>query len=134
MNMSVLKVGGICMKKQVIGLAICLGALVALTGCYERRVYVPVSQPPQVVSAPPVAPDPGTVVVTQAPPPAQVEVVPPAPAPGYVWSPGHWEWQGRWVWVGGIWIVPPQPGLVFVGPGWERHPRGGWVYHRGHWR
>jgi len=27
------------------------------------------------------------------PPPAQVEVMP-APQPGYIWAPGHWEWQG----------------------------------------
>jgi hypothetical protein len=124
------------MKKQILALAIGLTALVVLaTGCYERRVYVPVSQPPpQVVYPPTSAPDPGTVVVTQQPPPLQPEVVPVAPAPGYVWSPGHWEWRGRWVWVGGVWLTPPRPGVVYVSPGWARHPRGGWVYHHGYWR
>jgi hypothetical protein len=73
-------------------------------------------------------------VVNQQPPPVQPEAIPPAPGAGYVWSPGHWEWQGGWVWVGGVWIAPPSVGMIYVAPGWEHHPHGGWAYHRGHWR
>ena len=33
-------------------------------------------------------------------------VVQPAPRAGYIWSPGHWEWNGRrHVWVAGRWIA-----------------------------
>ncbi len=123
------------MKKHIIALGICLGGLVA-TGCYERHYYPPQAyQPAQVISAPTGYVDPNAVVVNQTPPPVQPEVIPPAPGPGYSWSPGHWEWNGGgWVWIGGVWVAPPSPGLVYVAPGWERHPNGGWVYHRGHWR
>jgi len=32
--------------------------------------------------------------------------VQPAPREGYIWSPGHWEWNGRrHVWVAGHWIA-----------------------------
>ena len=33
-------------------------------------------------------------------------VVQPAPRAGYIWSPGHWEWNGRrHLWVAGHWIA-----------------------------
>jgi hypothetical protein len=138
------------MKKQHIPVAVFALALL-VTGCYseeehDRNVYVPPSQPvpvtqypaqyPDVISAPPTptgVPE-GAVVVNQQPPPVQPEVIPPAPGAGYVWSPGHWEWQGQWLWVGGYWVAPPAVGMVYVAPGWEHHPHGGWAYHGGHWR
>ena len=33
-------------------------------------------------------------------------VAEPAPRAGHIWSPGHWEWNGRrHVWVAGHWIA-----------------------------
>ena len=29
----------------------------------------------------------------------------PAPRPGYIWAPGHYEWNGtRQVWMSGVWV------------------------------
>lgn len=102
--------------------------LVALLagGCVERRVYV---QGPPVV----VAPVPGAVVVSDAPPPPPSEVVVVAPSPAYVWVPGYWDWEGRWVWIGGRWAVPPHPHAVWVGGQWTRHGHG-YVWIGGRWR
>lgn len=71
------------------------------------------------------------VQIGQAPPPARFERVPP-PRRGYVWSPGHWEWQrGRHVWVGGTWIKA-RPGYAYHAPRWvERDGR--WDYRAGRW-
>ena len=71
--------------------------------------------------------------VAVAPPPPPVETVVVAPGPGYVWVDGEWLWNGRWVWVGGHWLVPPRPHAVWVRGYWGRGPRG---YFRvgGHWR
>jgi len=48
-------------------------------------------------------------------------VVHPAPRPGYIWSPGHWEWnERRHVWVAGRWIAddyPEQVALYNLGRG-----------------
>ncbi len=74
-----------------------------------------------------------TVYVEQAPPPLQVETVYVSPGPGYVWVAGEWEWQGRWVWVGGHWVYPPRPGVVWVGGVWVHGPHG-YYRHHGHWR
>jgi len=74
------------------------------------------------------------VVVTEPPPPpaAQVEVVPARPALEYVWVPGAWEWDGRWVWVAGRWAPPPRHGAIWIGGHWEHraHER---IWIRGHW-
>ena len=53
-----------------------------------------------------------------APPPPLVERIP-APRHGYVWAPGHWEWNGRrHVWVDGRWIRE-RPGYRWVAPEWR---------------
>ncbi len=72
------------------------------------------------------------VEVIPAPPPPRWERTP-APRPGYVWAPGHWEWQGnRHAWVTGIWIEA-RPGYVYSAPNWiERNGR--WEMEPGHWR
>lgn len=69
----------------------------------------------------------------QAPPPPQTETIVPAPGPGYVWVPGSWQWQGRWVWIGGYWAVTPYPSAVWVEGYWRRGPYG-WHWVPGHWR
>jgi len=65
------------------------------------------------------------------PPPPRYEVVP-APRHGYVWSPGHWAWDGyRHVWVVGQWL-PARPGYAYYAPGWVQ--RGGrWYYQSSRW-
>ncbi|MDA7418921.1 YXWGXW repeat-containing protein [Xenophilus arseniciresistens] len=71
------------------------------------------------------------VQIGQAPPPPRFERVPP-PRRGYVWAPGHWEWQrGGHVWVGGTWLRA-RPGYAYHAPQWvERDGR--WDYRAGRW-
>ena len=70
-----------------------------------------------------------------APPAPRYEVVP-APRAGYVWAPGHWQWDGRHhVWTAGRWEVS-RPGYRFVEPRWERYYEGGrerWRYQTSRW-
>ena len=74
------------------------------------------------------------VVVGFAPPAPVVEAVPAPPAPGYVWQPGYWSWNGvQYVWVPGVYVVPPYAHAVWVPGSWVRHG-GGWVWGPGHWR
>jgi hypothetical protein len=65
------------------------------------------------------------------PPPLRYEAVP-APRSGYVWSPGHWAWDGRGhVWVAGHWVTA-RPGYAYYAPGWvERDGR--WYYRSSRW-
>jgi len=76
------------------------------------------------------------VWVNVPPPPLRREVVVVRPGPGYFWVPGHWDWapaRRGYVWVAGIWLRPPYPHAVWVGPRWRRR------HHRtyfvgGYWR
>jgi hypothetical protein len=71
---------------------------------------------------------PAPVVVAAPPPPVYQETVYAAPAPGYVLVPGHWSWRGRWVWIRGEWVMPPQPGAYWVAGAYQGQ---NWV--EGHW-
>jgi hypothetical protein len=75
------------------------------------------------------------VYADRAPPPPRRELVIAAPGPGYVWSTGHWAWQGReYVWVPGGWVVV-QTGYQRWQPGqWRRDRHRGWYWVEGHWR
>ena len=74
-----------------------------------------------------------TQVIQYAPPPAPVESVVVSPGYGYAWLDGEWEWNHRWIWVGGHWAYPPRPGVVWIGGrSWNDHR--GWHNERGHWR
>ena len=76
----------------------------------------------------------GPPPVTVSPPLPPPETVIAAPGPDYTWVNGEWVWQGgTWVWVGGQWILPPHPHAVWIGPRWERGPRG-WHRVEGYWR
>lgn len=70
-------------------------------------------------------------VVISAPPAPLYEAVP-APRHGYVWAPGHWEWNGRrHIWAPGVWIVE-RPGYVYNAPTWYRGDRG-WIMRPSGW-
>ncbi|HTV39846.1 MAG TPA: hypothetical protein VMF08_04680 [Candidatus Sulfotelmatobacter sp.] len=69
----------------------------------------------------------------EMPPPPETEVIPPQPNLTYIWTPGFWDWQGRWVWVRGYWGPRPHPGAVWVQGQWvHRGHRNVWV--RPHWQ
>ncbi|MGH8024084.1 MAG: YXWGXW repeat-containing protein [Limisphaerales bacterium] len=61
----------------------------------------------------------------EAPPPPESEVIPPQPNMTFVWTPGYWDWRGRWVWAHGYWGPRLHPGAIWI--------RGHWFY-RGHHR
>ncbi|HEV2318535.1 MAG TPA: hypothetical protein VGV18_02210 [Verrucomicrobiae bacterium] len=65
------------------------------------------------------APAPGP----ENPPPPESEVIPPQPNLTFVWTPGYWDWRGRWIWVHGYWGSRQHPGAVWI--------QGHWI-HRGH--
>jgi hypothetical protein len=66
-----------------------------------------------------------------APPPVRAENMG-HPRDGYVWAPGHWDWNGQaYHWVSGSWIV--EHGKAhWIADQWE--PAGTqWRYVPGHW-
>jgi hypothetical protein len=66
-----------------------------------------------------------------APPPDRVEHAPP-PRDGYVWSAGHWEWNGRaYAWESGTWIVERRAAHWVAGR-WDQ-VGAQWHYVPGHW-
>ena len=76
---------------------------------------------------------PGYGGPTGAPPPLQQEAVPPLPGAAMVWTPGYWNWAGRWVWVPGRYVARPYAHAVWA-PGQWRPRHGSWVWVPGHWR
>lgn len=71
------------------------------------------------------------VFVGAAPPAPLVERIPP-PRHGYVWAPGHWEWNGRrHIWVRGYWIAE-RPGYAYSAPVWVQRG-GGWYLEPERW-
>lgn len=87
---------------------------------------------PSTAGNPAVAPA-SSMVIEQAPPPPPADLVLAAPGPDYVWVAGEYEWNGRWIWVGGHWGFPPHPHAVWVaGRAWR--DRYGWHHERGYWR
>ena len=103
----------------------------------------PTAPPPTYGGAPYGGPPPSyggapyggsAMVAPQAPPPPQYEAVPPPPpGPAMVWTPGYWNWAGRWVWVPGRYAARPYHHAVWM-PGQWRPRHGGWVWVEGHWR
>src|SRR5438067_12103438 len=77
------------------------------------------------------APAAADIFVRVAPPPPREEVVPP-PRHGFVWVPGHWEWNGRrHIWMNGTWLRERR-GYRYREPAWvEREGR--WSMERGRW-
>ena len=100
------------------------------------QAYPGPGQPPgySYPAPPPAYPGPGYGGPTSGHPPLQAEAVPPPPpGPAMVWTPGYWNWAGRWVWVSGRYVARPYPHAAWVAGHWR--PRGGtWVWVPGHWR
>jgi len=121
------------------GHPVVLAILLASLSPATAQQYAPPgypAQPPAYPGAgqPPAYPGPGYAGPTTAPPPLQQEAVPPPPpGPAMVWTPGYWNWAGRWVWAPGRYVARPYPRAAWVAGHWR--PRGGtWVWVPGHWR
>jgi len=68
----------------------------------------------------------------RAAPPAPIYEAAPAPRHGYVWAPGHWEWNGyRHIWAPGFWVAA-RPGYAYQAPTWYARD-GGWVMQPARW-
>jgi hypothetical protein len=75
--------------------------------------------------------DRGHDVIRVAPPPPRYERSP-SPRAGYVFQPGHWEWNGRrHTWIPGVWIVE-RPGYEYRSHSWHRRD-GGWYMEQPGW-
>jgi hypothetical protein len=71
------------------------------------------------------------VQLNYGPPAPRYEAVPP-PRHGYVWAPGHWQWDGhRHVWSEGHWLRARE-GYVYHAPQWREH-NGRWSYQASRW-
>lgn len=72
------------------------------------------------------------VTISVAPPAPRVETVP-APRAGWVWAPGHWQWQGGgYAWVEGHWVAE-RPGYEYRHPMWVQRANGTWVLVGNSW-
>jgi hypothetical protein len=98
----------------------------------RKAVLLTMSLTVGALTLPPVARAGATEIVTDtAPPPDRVEHAPP-PRDGYVWGPGHWEWNGRsYRWVSGTWITERRA-AHWVADRWEQEGTH-WRYIAGHW-
>lgn len=73
-----------------------------------------------------------TAIVSVAPPAPRYEAVP-APRAGWVWAPGHYEWQGReYTWVEGQWMRD-RSGYEYREPRWVQRADGSWYLVGNNW-
>ncbi len=98
---------------------------------YAPSTVVVYSQPGMPPPPPPQR-LPTDLIVTNSPPAPVAELVPPASEASQAWNPGRWIWEGQWVWMGGRWVTPPQPGLIWVAGYWSTRPNG-WAWQDGYW-
>lgn len=70
------------------------------------------------------------IIAPSAPPAPRYEPLPP-PRAGFVWDAGHWNWEGRYVWVPGRWVAV-RPGARWLPGVWSPF-RGQYRYIPGHW-
>jgi len=91
---------------------------------------------PGAASAPAFAVDMGVAVVIwapYAPPSPRSERRPKKPKWNFIWVSGRWDWQGgKYVWVNGAWMAPPQ-GMHRWKPGKWEHQSNYWVWVEGEW-
>ncbi len=112
--------------------ALLLGACVVYDGPPPRVVRVRQPQPVIVEEQPTYVV--GSEVVADSAPPAPItEVMTAQPGVEFVWIPGVWVWEGRWIWTAGHWDRPPRPGMIWV-PHHYEYRNGAHVFIRGGWR
>jgi hypothetical protein len=71
-------------------------------------------------------------IYLQIAPPAPRYEAAPTPRDGYVWSNGHWQYDGsRHVWAEGEW-QSARPGYVYSQPRWVEN-NGRWGYQSSRW-
>jgi len=110
-----------------LGLVLVAGSM-AVTGCVVRETrYHPARA---VVVEQPVGAE---IVVQEAPPAPIVETISVCPGPAFLWVPGAWVWEGRWVWARGHWARHPRAHAVWVPHRYE-YRNGAHVFIRGGWR
>ncbi len=109
-----------------------------LSGCVVRETrYRYASPPPDMYAQPPPPPPGGGAVEIEVnappPPPPAPDVITVSPGPEFLWIPGVWMWEGRWVWHGGHYGHRPRAGVRWYGPHYVY--RGGrHIYIGGGWR
>src|SRR5579884_3990485 len=72
---------------------------------------------------------------TQPPPPQPAALVPTVPSPGFVWIPGHYNWdpdRHTYVWLVGQYVQRPRENAHWVDGRWQLQPDG-LVWVDGHW-
>ena len=78
------------------------------------------------------APRAEIIFAEREPPPERVEVIPAAPGEDFVWTKGHWAWQGSaYAWIPGRWVKLEAGFREWVPGRWE-HEQRGWVFVEGH--
>ncbi len=102
----------------------------------EADVQVLASGPIHEAFAQAVVLDPEPGIVAPKAPPALIEEIPPEQKPeGHVqWIPGYWGWddeRNEYIWVSGIWRVPP-PGRQWI-PGYWSPVKEGYQWISGYW-
>src|SRR5207253_6727015 len=79
----------------------------------------------------------GASEIVSRKPPEPVNELPPDQKPegeNVVWLPGYWAWdedRTDFLWVSGVWRVPP-PGRHWT-PGYWAQAEGGWQWVSGYW-
>lgn len=108
---------------------LCPIAAVFAVGCAQpREVYIPIypaiSASSQPLTNAPLAPltTVDTRPVAPVPPPVpQIEPIPPVPSGDYAWDPGHWGWNGTWIWINGRWMPKPYVTARWEPGYWRKH-------------
>jgi hypothetical protein len=67
------------------------------------------------------------------PPPLPTETMPPPPNPSHRWVPGHWDWQGVWIYIPGHFTLAPHPKAKWVSGRWTKGLLDNWRWVSGHW-
>src|SRR5581483_1520869 len=100
---------------------------------------LPIADPPAPVApAPAVQVQPPPVTMHTDPATGQTVatmVLPTVPSPGFVWIPGHYNWdpdRHTYVWLVGQYVQRPRENAHWVDGRWQLQPDG-WVWVDGHW-
>jgi len=72
-------------------------------------------------------------VFVQPAPPAPIFEAAPAPRAGYIWTPGHYVWNGnQYVWQSGNWLEMRE-GYAWQPAHWQQRADGSWALVGGTW-